>query len=217
MKKIIMTTTAIAAVAFATPAFAQSTQDLQTATFTVSGLNPAKCQINADDVTAELGDDEISNEQGRARNNVGSAVARALNELEVRAWCTGAKNKIVLTRTPLATGDGEQTTGPSGAGFNQAVIYDIAVLVPGYDRTKQGETEATEDGDGGPEIGRFGPDGRGARLRFSNYSASANSDAVNSDAPGAGSRDSYSGLVDNSRLVAGDYVSTVVLTLNPGV
>lgn len=216
MKKILMAATAIAALGVTSPALAQSTQGPQTQTWIVNGVNPPKCQITSSSNTATLGTDEISDDQGFARSNVGNSVAAALSALDVNAWCTGNSNHVVLTRTPLATGDGEQTTG-TGGGFNQAVIYDISVDVPSYPRVGSA-TEATEDGPGsGPVIGRFGPTGNGEALNFSNYPTSDASRAVTSDAPGNAARTSYTALENSNRLVAGNYSSTVVLTITPGV
>lgn len=214
MKKILLT----AAVAvLAGPAFAQSTQGVQTETWTINGDNPAKCQISTSSNTVDLPADSISNDQGRARGNLGQRIAAGLNGTNPRAWCTGARNSVVLTRTPLTTGDGAVNNG-----FNQAVIYDIAVDVQDAERVDGFRPiEATSDGPGnGPgvgvgastPVGNFGPTGAGSRLDFSNETGSTSEATTNGT--GDGDRSNYPG--NNARLTAGTYSGQVVLTITPG-
>ncbi|SMF64939.1 hypothetical protein [Allosphingosinicella indica] len=159
MKKILLT----AAVAvLAGPAFAQSTQGPQTQTWDINGDNPPKCQISTNSNSITLPADSISNDQGRARGNLGQRIAAGLNGTNPRAWCTGARNSVVLTRTPLTTGDGSVNNG-----FNQAVIYDIAVDVQDAQRVDGFRPiEGSSDGPGnGPGVGV------GASTPVSNFGA----------------------------------------------
>lgn len=217
MLKSVLAAAAVATVGFAAPAFAQdSTGDASTTVFHINATNPAKCQVNADQTTVTLADDAISNDQGRARANVGQQIARQLNGLNAHAWCTGTRNALVLTRSPLTTGNGEQN-----GGFNQAVIYDVAVDIADAMRVdNEKPIEGTSDGAGnGPgagvgsatPIGHFGPTGQGSKLNFSNEQGST-SEATTNAAPDQ-SRDQYTS--SNARLVAGEYTGTVTLTLTP--
>lgn len=220
MKKILMAATAVAAIGIAAPAFAQDTTGPQVTTFNINANNPPKCKLNADNTTVTLANDSISNDGGRARNNIGNKVAQGLNGLGVKAWCTGARNSIVLTRSALATGNGDAVDG-----FNQAVIYDITLDIADANRVDgYRPTEGSSDGPGnGPgvgvgsatPIGHFGPTGAGSAVHFENEGSST-SEGVTSDNGGEAARSAYSGLENNARLTAGTYTGTVTVTLTPG-
>jgi len=219
MMKMLLATAAVAAIGIAAPAFAQdaaTTSAPSSKSFSVTADNPAKCQINADQTSVTLADDSISNDQGRARANIGQKVAQALDGLNAHAWCTGASNGLVLTRSSLITGDGTSVDG-----FAQAVIYDIAVDLS--DASRQSGTkpvEGTADGGtNGPGVGsgssdpvsHFGPTGQGSKLKFSNEAGST-SEATTVNADGQ-RRDFYT--PSNARLTSGSYTGTVTLTLTP--
>lgn len=204
---------AVGTLAFAAPAFAdEGPAQNHDVTITVEGETPAKCNIAAEDTTVQLADYDLTNDQGRARGNVGNKVAQALTGLNMHAWCTGGSNGIVLSRTSLAHSTGAT---PTETGFARAVIYDVVVKIDGLTRTDRSDDliEATEDGTTGPTVGRFGPTGQGAKLTFDTFDAP--STATTEGNNGQLSRTAYAPT--NARLVAGDYSGTVTLTLSPGV
>jgi hypothetical protein len=223
MKKILLAVTALTTFGAATPALADgSNRNTDTETFTIRANNPAKCNLEASDYTLRLPNNRISNNDGFVLTSVSADVASALNGAGVTAWCTGASNSLQMYRTALTTGDGEQTTGASGAGFQQAVIYDVTMNIADASRSDggPGSLEGTADGQGsGPGVGnaitvsRFGPQGTGSTVTFA---AERDAAAVNSDSAGTGARSAYS--EDNSRrLVAGQYVGTLTIEVTPGV
>lgn len=214
MKKLLMATAAISTLAFATPALADGPNTAQDQeTFTIQGLNPAKCNVVTESATYELPDNAISNNQGRASQDLANAIATRLNAAAITAWCTGNNNKLVLSRSAMTVGNGQATNN----GFNRAAIYDIEVNVADSSRVGGSDAvnEGTSDGaNNGPFITRFGAQDDGSTLVFrqepgSNVRGSAN--APTGELP----RGSYN--ENNNRLVAGTYQGTVTVTLNPGV
>lgn len=222
MKKILMAAVAATAL-ISTPALADGENTTtDTETFNISASTPAKCNLESNEYDVTLAEYDITNDEGRARNNVGNRIAQALNALDIKAWCTGSSNDVVLSRSPLvhSTGGNETTDG-----FNRAVIYDIAMSITGATRS-DGTTplEGTSDGAGnGPGAGvgsgltvsRFGPNGQGANVRFENEAGSTSEAITDGEATSEGARGAYS--EDNSRLVAGDYSGTVTVTITPGL
>lgn len=217
MIKTLLAAAAVSAIGVAAPAFAQDTTAPSTTVFHINAENPAKCQVTANNTAVTLANDSVSNSQGFANSAIGQAIASQLTALNATAWCTGTRNSVVLTRSPLTTGDGSQS-----GGFNQAVIYDVAVDLADamrVDNTKP--IEGTSDGAGnGPGAGagsatpvnHFGPSGAGSSLTFTNEQGSS-SNATTNSAPDL-ARTSYPS--DPNRLVAGNYLGTVTLTISPG-
>lgn len=213
MKKILLTSVAVAAFACATPAFADDNTGTQTAAITVEGSTPAKCNIDKEIGDVNLAAYDLSSDNGRAKGNVGDKIANGLNALNMHAWCTGGANVVVLSRSSLQTGS---TGGLTTTGFAQNIIYDVVLKVDGLSRENvpNGWIEATEDGTSGPTVGRFGPTGSGAKLTFDAFAPSGPSTATSVGGTGALPRSNYT-PTDN-RLAAGDYAGTITLTLTPG-
>lgn len=205
----------VASAAMAVPAFAQEGgSNNDSATITVNGSTSAKCNIAGTDTTVQLGSYDLTNDQGRARNNVGSRVANALTALDMHAWCTGGQNRVVLSRTSLQA-TSSANGGLTETGFAQNIIYDVVLKIDGLTRTDRTDDliEATEDGTNGPVVNRFGPTGQGAKLSFATFGTESSATSVGGTA--TLSRDDYTAT--NARLVAGNYQGTVTLTLEPGV
>lgn len=227
MKKLLITSAALSALALSAPAFAQDEADSNTGTqsaqIVISATNPAKCDLSASSNAVSLSNNSITDANGFAYTDIGERVAAALNQLTVNAWCTGGTNKLNLSRTSLSldgTGAGVGTDG-----FARAVIYDLEMKVAGAQRADQSAppaNEGTSDGEGfGPgtvgssALGRFGATGVGSAITFNNEAANATSAAVTDANGSAGPRSTFA--TDNSRrLVAGSYSSVVKITLTPG-
>lgn len=219
MKTItILATAAVAAIA--TPAFAQDSNN-HDVTITVQGSTPAKCNIAADDSTITLTGYDLTNDQGRVRNNVDQKVANALSGLNLKAWCNGARNGVAVSRSALTTGNGNAVNG-----FNQAIVYDLNVLIDGATRDGAAFFDGTSDGPAnGPGIGAgsgiavpaFGPTGQGSKISFVTEPGTS-VDAVSNGQGGAEvTRTAFNGSENNAaRMVAGTYTGTVTLTLTPG-
>ena len=216
MKLLLTTTVAFAALAVSVPALADEVEgaptSTQSTTFTVNGQTPAKCKINADNTLVTL-DRDLTNDQGRARANIGDRVAQGLNVLGVRAWCTGANNQVSLGRTSLKL---TESDGSPLDGFNRAIIYDLLLTIDGATRNDGGNQEGSEDGldsAGNPRFGHFGPTGPGALVRFTDGFTS--SEATTSSASGSIARSNFPG--SNARLIAGSYSGTVTLQIAPSL
>lgn len=211
MKTLYLVAAATAVIA--TPAFAQESSNNHDVAVTVQADTPAKCNIAADDQTVTLANYDLTNSNGQARGNVGTTIGNALTGLNMKAWCTGGANGVVLTRTSLQK-DGS-SGGLTDSGFAQNIVYDLALKIDGLSRSDRSDDliEATEDGTGGPTVGRFGPTGAGATLTFVNFGDASTATSV----AGAGTLPRASYDTSTARLVAGNYTSTVTLTLTPGL
>lgn len=218
MKKFIMSSVALAAIAVSAPAFAENNHDV---TITVEGSTPAKCNINSDDTQVTLEGYDLTNDQGRVRANVANKVANALTGLNLRAWCTGGHNGVVVSRSALTTGNGNATD----TGFNQAIVYDLNMNIDGATRNGQAFFDGTSDGPGnGPGIGvgsgevvpEFGPTGQGSKISFVQEPGSTVSATTNGQNGAETDRVAFNGTESNARLVAGTYTGTVTVTLTPG-
>jgi hypothetical protein len=215
MKKIFAAATAIAALATATPALADGDNtSTDTTTITVNANNPAKCNVTSSALTVALADNQISNNDGFAVSDLGSKVAAALDGLTVSAWCTGGNNTVNLQRTALVR------NGSNGAktseGFNQSIIYDIAMDVADANRVDGTKPiEGTSDGAVGPtNVGRFGPNGVGSEVTFSNEAGSSSNASSVGTSGGSGPRSGFT--ADAARLAAGAYTGTVTIVVTPG-
>lgn len=215
----ILATAAVAAIA--TPAFAQESSNNHDVQITVQGSTPAKCNIAADDSTIILTGYDLTNDQGRVRNNVDQKVANALSGLNLKAWCNGARNGVAVSRSALTTGNGNAVNG-----FNQAIVYDLNVLIDGATRDGAAFFDGTSDGPAnGPGIGSgsgivvpaFGPTGQGSKISFVPEPGTSVA-AVSAGQGGAEvTRAAFNGSENNAaRMVAGTYSGTVTLTLTPG-
>lgn len=216
----------LASFGLSTAAFAATADyntGLQSASVVISATNPAKCDLTASSAAVSLPADSITDANGFAYTNIGERVASALNNLTVKAWCTGGTNSLNLSRTSLSLDSAGAGVGSDG--FARAVIYDIEMKVAGAQRADQSAppaNEGTSDGEGfGPgtvgqsALGRFGATGSGNLISFSNETDNATSGAVTAANSSAGPRSSFA--IDNSRrLVAGAYSSVVKITLTPG-
>ncbi len=204
---------AAATAVIATPAFADTSTNNHAAAVTVSGQTPAKCNLLASNQTVGLGDYDLTDASGHARSDVGTTIGAALTGLSMKAWCTGGANGVVLTRTTLQKDD--STGGMTDSKFAQNIVYDVALKIEGLTREGRSDDliEATDDGATGPVVGRFGPSGDGAALTFVSFGPA--STATTTGGTATLPRESY-GTTD-ARLVAGNYTSTVTLTLTPGL
>lgn len=149
---------AIAAAFIGTPAFAQggSTDATDSSLGLVINAQVApRCEVSANGSSAYISDD-LSDTQGFARGNVGQLVAAKLNTLGVRASCTGTANRLTLTRTAMVLADSDGSA--SANGFNRAIIYDIAVSVPGV---VTGSTSGNGNGNGNNNGGNTQTGGNG--------------------------------------------------------
>ena len=208
-----------AAMMLSAPAFAANPQAI-----IVNGSVTPLCAINATTAVVSVSNQLADSATGFARLNVAADVATALNTAGITAWCTGATNGVVLSRTALTKGNGLV----DGSGFANGVVYDLDLTIPGAiraDSVAPGgvKFEGTSDGAGnGPGVGlgsftsvdSFGATGSGAPVTFSTEGSSTSGAITVNNVSGA-----TSGFTVNNanRLAAGAYTSTVTLTLTPGV
>jgi hypothetical protein len=240
MKKIILASAAVVALAAASPAFAgvggpgtgPFPQDDEgavvgagaatTTNYEVEGANPAKCAVTNTSAENEvvLAPNKISNAAGFADSGLAGEIATGLSNLGTLAWCTGTKNAVNLYRTALSTGSGAPTSG----GFRTSVIYDLNVNIVGATRALGGPvSEGTSDGIGnGPGVGvgagnavsAFGPSGGGAAITFVQEPGST-VQAADIHSTGSETRGSFT--TSTNRLLAGFYEGEVTLVITPGV
>ncbi|KAA9014345.1 hypothetical protein [Sphingobium limneticum] len=216
MKSINLTALAlVAAAGISAPAFAQTADTntgLQSASVVVSATNPAKCDLTATTTALTLAGDVLTDANGVPVNNVGTLVAAELNNAGVNAWCTGARNVVTLTRTAFTTGG-----GGSAGDFQKGILYDVSVENP--DNTlgsRSSQYEGTSNGPTGSSIWtRFGAT-TAKTLKFANPAANAASIATNAVSSADGTTASFTTYAA-TRVIAGDYTSTVTLTIQPGV
>ena len=220
MKKLLLATAATAM--FATPALADgNNRNTDTETFTIRANNPAKCNLEATDYTLRLPGNSLSDNDGFARSTVSQAVADEMNGAGVVAWCTGSSNTLQMYRTAFVLNGASNGGNQADDGFNQALIYDVAIAVAGATRSDgtqpiEGTADGQENGPGvgvggGLTVSRFGPSGTGA---IATFTAESDSNATSLNA----GTDARSAFTENSnRLVAGQYTSTLTIELTPGV
>ena len=179
----------------------------------VNGKVVAQCAVSAVK-NSVIVSNALNDANGFARTNIATDVATALDTAGVKAWCSGSANTIILTRTAFVK------TGTAGTAdlfdFATGAIYDVGVLISGAVRSGFGELDAlesTSDGNVGPtNVSSFGPNGLGAVVSFVAQTGTT-SGAIETNA-GVGSTPAFS-VNNGQRLAAGDYMSTVTLTLSP--
>ena len=204
-----------AAMMMSAPAFAANPQAI-----IVNGNTAAQCAISATLTTVTVAA-SMADAAGFARTNLATDVATALNTAGVKAWCSGATNGVVLSRTALTKGTGLVDAG----GFANGAIYDLQLSISDAVRsdTSGSLLDGTSDGAGnGPGVGvgaglsvdAFGPTGTGTAVVFAAETSSASA-AITAN-PLAAATGAYNANNAN-RLSAGNYTSTVTLTLTPGV
>jgi hypothetical protein len=208
MKKITYIISALALVS-AAPAFAANPQAIA-----VNGTAVAQCAITAPTTSVSLGTD-LADANGFARAAVSSEIASGLQALNIKAWCSGNTNSVVISRTALVR-DGAASADLGTDGFANAIHYDLDMFIDGAVRGDGfgPETDGSSDGAGfGPTtVSAFGPSGDGAALTFA---ANGTSKAVKVD---NGSGPTAAFTLDNTiRVRAGDYKGNVTITLSPGV
>jgi hypothetical protein len=183
-------------------------------TVELQGRVEARCRLTLASAVQSI---SVSMVDGEGRINgvaFQAAIVDALNQAGLKGWCSGANNELVLTRTPFVLGsDGNPVNG-----FARAVLFDVAVSVSAV---SQSYSDATQDGPtAGSTAGRFGPTGEGAEFSFAAPLTSGSLPqpipviAASSVAQGATA--SFTQLL-GSRLVAGNYVSSVTLEVRPGL
>ena len=205
-----------AAIMMSAPAFAASNGVV------VNGSVTAQCAVTAMSAVVTV-TNSLADTTGFARTNIAGDVATALNGAGVQAWCTGATNGVVISRTAFTRAGAVV----DASGFANGVVYDLALTIPGGIRSDTNSTtvDGTADGVGnGPGAGAgvgvgtvdsFGPTGLGVTLSFSTEGTST-SGAITSNAVVDGPTTGFA--VNNAnRLAAGtDYTSTVTISLTPG-
>lgn len=219
MKKIILATSALAALAVASPAMA-GTDDPQLQLFVVNGKVTPRCDITAGTNVVTLDAESIADTQGFADAGLSGKIAAKLTALNTTAWCTGTKNAVNLTRTGLSNGIGTPVNG-----FRRSVVYDINVNIAGATRLGGGAVaEGTSDGLGnGPGIGigagvpvsAFGPSGTGAAVTFTQEPGST-VQAADFAVPSLQLKRSDF-TTSTNRLLAGNYTGLVSLIIIPGI
>jgi hypothetical protein len=203
----------------------------QNASVAINGAAPAQCGVSGS-TTATLtggGAAGLADANGFLDSSAQVRIVAALNNTNTQAWCTGGST-IVVTRTPLVR------TGTTGridtSGFVNAIGYDVAVKITGASRTDPylspgfgGGVEGSSDGNSGPGFNPFGPTGNGSIVQFVNddYAPSQSFDATPSlldltsgasfTGPTATLR--TQAVANTTRLAAGNYTSTVTLTITP--
>lgn len=221
MKKIVLATSALAALAMAAPAMAATTGP-QVQAFVVNGTVTPRCNITASTSVVTLPVESIADSNGFADAGLAGKIATALTNLNATAWCTGSNNAVNLTRTPLVNGFGFPTTN----GFQRSVIYDLNVNIAGATRHGAGSgpvAEGTSDGlFNGPgmglgasqPVGAFGPTPAGAAISFT-QEPSSNVKAVTTPLAGTLKRSDFTD--SPNRLLAGNYTGLVTLLIVPGL
>ena len=89
---------AAATAVIATPAFAQESSNNHDVTVTVQAATPAKCNIAADDQTVTLANYDLTNDNGRARGNVGALTEIIPGERDLA-------QKLLTAATPAVWAD----------------------------------------------------------------------------------------------------------------
>jgi hypothetical protein len=209
MRKTLMTSAALAAMTISVPAFAQAADTntgLQSASVVVSATNPAKCDVTATNTAVVLVGDVLTDANGFPAADVSAKVAEGLNAALVNAWCTGANNGFVLSRTAFTT-DG----GGSAGDFQKGILYDVGVKDP----SGVGGNENTEDGPTlGLTYGRFGATAA-KTLQFVSFPGTTPI-ATSAPASANGATSSFTTFA-GTRVIAGTYSSTVTIAITPGV
>jgi len=225
MKRILLAAAAVTM--FAGAAQAQVTAVARpdandTRTITVFGAADAYCGISGQDTSVNL-TTNLVNSNAMINSGVQDDIVSKLDGLQLRAFCNGASNLVNLQRQSLVR-DGGTRGALTSEGFAQEVIYDLAVKIDGATRSDGfgAETDGSEDGNTGPvTVGRFGPTGQGALVRFQDAATpgaanTASAAVLTGSGQGFGRTTNYQQL-SNTRLAAGSYQGQVRLELTPSV
>ena len=220
MNRMLAAVSALALVAVAAPAFAADN-----ASVTINANVAPKCVVNTSGsgiVTVSAAD--LAKADGFLNTAFVQEVASGLTSQGITAWCSGNTNTVVLSRTPLKTGNARTVDLVNG--FATAVIYDVAVSIAGAKRADDTTPiEGTSDG------ALIGPGSAGASTSVSNFGATGTGAAVTFVAEAGQTPSAITGLGGNAnngptsgfpatsanRLLAGAYTGTVILTLSPGL
>lgn len=221
MKRLLMAAAMLAAPALASAqALPAVTGATATQNITINGRVTAQCVINSGTSSFNLtqslaGADGFLNASG-----LQSALESGLTNTNTTAWCSGNSNKVVISRTALVRNG---TTGAQGADqFGNAVLYDVGVKINNAPVAGFSYTDGSSDGPGnGHIVGRFGPMNQGEPVTFvTDISGPASLltpiVVAATSAAADGATPTFSAL-PGVRLSAGDYTSTVTLTITPGV
>jgi hypothetical protein len=180
----------------------------------VQGRVDARCQLTLTSAVQSIPVSMVDSEGRIDGPAFQTAIITALNQAGLRGWCSGASNQLVLTRTPFVLG----SNGAPVSGFARAALFDVSVRVS---TPSQSYSDTTQDGpSGASSAGSFGPTRSGADFSFAIPSGTGGLSqpvAVTvSDAGSVAATSSFTQLV-NSRMVAGNYNSTVTLEVRPGL
>lgn len=193
----------------------------------VNATTPAQCGVSGP-TTATItgGAAGLADTNGMLEATVQTRILAALNQTATSAWCTGLST-VNLTRTPLVR------VGTNGridsSGFANAIGYDVAININNARRftgfaTANGGLEFSSDGPIGAILRAFGPRGDGSLVTFLNDQLPIASFNATPRTLSLTSPTSYTGISailrlqavnTPRRLAAGDYTSTVTLTLSP--
>ena len=226
MRSLIIGFVASAGLITAAPAAAEKFQNI-----IINGKAEALCNVSGNK-TATIASGgsggAIAGADGFLDTGVQSRITTALSATNTRAWCSGLSN-ITVRRTPLVrTGT---TGGLDSSGFANAVGYDVGIKIAGAARKDNfvgtnGLQEGSSNGATGADFLPFGPTGEGKLITFVNDSwmdenQTFNATPITLNLTSSPSFDGSSltlrgqGVAGPTRLAAGDYKSTVTITLTP--
>jgi hypothetical protein len=224
MKNLVIGLMATASTLVGLPSFAANPQPVQ-----INGVTPAQCGISgATTATVNGGgpNGSIAGADGFLAAGLQGNLVAALAATNTTAWCSGLA-VVNLRRTPLVR---VGTNGSrDGSGFANAIGYDVAIRIANARRfdsisLNSGPHEGTADGILGPIMLPFGPTGSGNVVTFLNDSLTLTGFNNTPRVLNLQSSPNYNGvslplrfqeIATPTRLAAGDYSSTVTLTLSP--
>ena len=198
---------ALAGATAASAALPAATGNTESHPIAINARVTAQCVINGDTV-ANI-DVSLAGNDGFLASGLQGEIEQALTGTGTQAWCSGANNGIRLEASPLVRNG---TNGGLANGFVQAVSYSVSVDVPGAQNLRfPAQPDAASDIPV-PRLlqGRFGATGAGANLGWGGGYLNVSPAPATLVGP-------LALPAPGRRLAAGDYTSTVVLTLTPGV
>ena len=202
----------------------------QTESVVINAEAAARCGISgatSATVTGTGPSGSLADSTGFLATGLQSRINQALTSTNTLAWCT-ALSVVNLRRTPLVRSGTDGKIDSSG--FARAIGYDVAIRIAGARRVlpinvTSGPHEGTADGVFGPVMRPFGPTGAGNALTFLNDDfALVNSFNATPKVLNLTSSPNFDGfaavlqgqaVATPTRLAAGQYTSTVTLTLTP--
>ena len=201
---------ALAGATAASAALPAATGNTESHPIAINARVTAQCVISGDTV-ANI-DVSLAGNDGFLASGLQGEIEQALAGTGTQAWCSGANNRIRLEASPLVRNG---SNGNLANGFVQAVGYSVSVDVPGAQNLLfPAQPDAASDIPVTRLLqGRFGASGNGATLAWDGGYLNLNPQPVTV----SGGLFGLPTIETGRRLAAGDYTSTVVLTLTPGV